>query len=80
MTRYTAVRVASDLTPEILGAAEHVFDGWYADEARIDWEDFVDRLDGMTLEDGTKLDMGESLVSPGVKAIKAHIRQYWSAG
>ena len=29
---------------DLLAAAESVYDGWYADAGRIDWEDFLDRL------------------------------------
>lgn len=66
---------AKDITPEILKAAEGIFDGWYADE-RIDWTDFLDRLDGMPLNDGTKLDLGNDMMSPACQTIKKHIRKY----
>jgi hypothetical protein len=79
-TTYTTVTTEADLTSEILEAAEGIFDGWYADETRIDWEDFLDRLDGIPLNDGTTLDLGDSVVSPAVKAIKAHIRRYAASG
>lgn len=75
-TRYTAIYEAADVTAEIFEAAESVFDGWYADVPRIDWNDFLDRLDGMSLEDGSTLDLGENMMSPAIKAIKTHIRRY----
>lgn len=74
--QYTTVVGADDVTEEILDAAESIFDGWYADEPRIDWEDFLDRLDGIPLENGTRLDLTSDMMAPAVKAIKAHIRKY----
>lgn len=76
MKGYTTIKAAGDVTPEILEAAEHIFDGWYAEESRVDWEDFLDRLDGIPLNDGTTLDIGADVLSPAIKAIKAHIRKY----
>jgi hypothetical protein len=75
-TNYTAVVKADQVTTEIFEAAESIFDGWYADVPRIDWDDFLDRLDGMSLEDGSTLDLGEDMMSPAIKTIKTHIRRY----
>lgn len=77
---YSTVTEVDQVTEEITKAAEGIFDGWFADEARIDWTDFIDRLDGIPLEDGMTLDLGESMVSPAVKAIKRHIRAYQKLG
>ena len=57
-------------TSEILEAAESIYDGWYAD-TRIDWDDFLDRL-----ESYTGVDLGSDLLSPTIKAIQKHIRAY----
>lgn len=76
MTTYTSVTTAEQVTEEIKKAAEDIYDGWYANEPRIDWDDFLDRLDGVPLEDGTQLDLGNSVVSPAVKKIKTHINAY----
>lgn len=71
MTTYT-----TEITPEVLTAAESIYDGWFADAAQIDWENFLDRLDGIELDDGTRLDLGNDLLAPPIKAIKAHIKRY----
>lgn len=73
---WTTVTAADDVTEEILKAAESIFDGWYANEPRIDWEDFVDRLDGIPLDNGTQLDLDGNLMSPAIQKIQKHIRTY----
>lgn len=55
---------------ELLAAAESVFDGWYSDQDRIDWVEFIDRVESMGF------DMGDSMLSPDVLAIKRHISRY----
>lgn len=70
MTDRTIIE-AADVTSDILEAAEEVFNGWFADSARIDWEDFVDRL-----ESSTGTDFGDSMLSPAIKKIQAHVRAY----
>lgn len=72
---HTTITEAADITDEILTAAEEISNGWYEDR-RIDWDDFIDRLDGMELEDGTRLDLGTNMLSPAIEKIKAHIRKY----
>lgn len=69
------VREASDVTDTILGWAEEIYDGWYADDDRIDWEDFIDRLCkwGDNPDDPWDID---SYACPAVEKIKRHIRQY----
>lgn len=62
---------AEQVTEEMFEAAEGVFDGWYAEEARIDWTDFFERL-----ENGVPWDFGSDWNGPAIKAIKAHIRAY----
>jgi hypothetical protein len=57
-------------TEGLLAAAESVFDGWYADQARIDWDDFIDRLEALGF------DMGDSMLGPDVLAVKRHITRY----
>lgn len=56
---------------ELLSAAESVFDGWYAESSRIDWEDFIDRV-----EIYAGIDMGSDMMSPAIQAIQRHIRVY----
>lgn len=60
-----------DVDPEVLKAAEAIADGWYPDQARIYWDDLLDRL-----EDQTGIDLGTDMASPQIKAIKAHVRAY----
>lgn len=66
----------ADVTDEILDAAESIFDGWFADGVRIDWHDFLDRLERVTLEDGSGLDLGGDMLSPAILRIKRHIAAY----
>lgn len=80
-TKYTTVIEAEQVTDEILTEAENVHNGWYAGR-RIDWDDLLDRVDGMDLADGTVLDLGNWLNPDGtdesdaIKKIKKHIRAY----
>lgn len=74
--KYRTVIQSEDVTKEIFEAAEAVFDGWYIEAPRIDWQDFLDRLDGMPLDDGAKLDLGDDMTSPAIQAIKARVRRY----
>lgn len=56
---------------ELLTAAQEVHDGWYASDARIDWPDFIDRL-----ELHADVDLGNSMTSPLIEKVKKHIRAY----
>lgn len=76
---YTVPRTAADVTDEILRVAEEVESGWFSD-GPIDWEDFLDRMDGSTLADGTHLDMGGETDSPAIRRIQRHIRNLRKAG
>jgi hypothetical protein len=60
---------APDIEP-LRETIESIVDGWYP-EGRIDWEDFLDRLEAQT-----DTDLGDDLLSPTIKAIKAHAREY----
>jgi hypothetical protein len=77
---WTEIRTAADVTPEILDLAEHIEAGWWSGDARIDWGEFVDRMDGARLKDGTRLDVGADLDSPAIRKIKKHIRDLRKAG
>ncbi len=74
-TCYKEIQSAADVDSELLEMAESVYDGWYS-EGRIDWEDFIDRLDESICQDGRVIDLGDSLDSPAIRKIKAHIRAY----
>lgn len=59
----------------ILAEAEEVFNGWYANSERIDWQDFIDRL-----EEHTDFDFGSDMGSPLINKVKSHIRRYRKLG
>lgn len=65
----------TDTDADLLRAAEEVFDGWFARAASIDWNDFLDRL-----ERYADVDMGDSMASPQIERVKAHVRRYRRAG
>lgn len=48
---------------------EAVHDGWFADQGRIDWESFLDRLEARGY------DLGASMQSEAVKRIKSIVRE-----
>lgn len=59
------------LSQDIKDAVEAVFDGWYANVARIDWDDFLYRV-----ETRLDVDFGNDMLSPTIKAIKSHVSWY----
>lgn len=61
----------TNIPPEVLEAVESVYDGWYANSERIDWYDFVDRVEQMS-----EVDLGSDMLSPTINGIKAHVRKY----
>ena len=61
------------LPTELTDAAENIVDGWYANGGSIEWEDFLYRL-----EEHTGIELGDSLDSPMIRAIKKHVRAYRS--
>lgn len=68
------VESADDVTEAVLADAGQVWDGWFADEPRIDWEAFVDRLAN---DYGNAADEPydfESYDSPAVRKIQRHVR------
>jgi hypothetical protein len=80
MIVFTSVYESTDVTSEVFTAAEIVYDGWFADKPKIDWFDFIDRLDSTPLEDGTILDLGDDMFSTAIQAIIQHVRNYKKAG
>jgi hypothetical protein len=75
VSAYTSPQAASDITEEIVTVATDVVDGWYP-EGRIDWEDLLERIDGTELADGSRLDMGESMMSEAITRLKREVRKY----
>lgn len=74
--KWSEIRSAEDVTDEILHIAESTYDDWFADDDRVDWEEFVDRMDGTHLQDDTRLSMGNQMDSPAITMIKKHVREY----
>jgi len=76
--RYTTVTEVEDLEKydEILETAEMIYNGWFSATDHIDWDEFIYRLDNMELSNGTRLDLGNSFVSPVIEAIKQYINEY----
>ncbi len=72
--KYLELRAADQVTDEIVTAAYDIADGWYRDTG-IDWEDLLDRLDGMETADGLILDLGDSLLSPAIREIRKRVRK-----
>jgi hypothetical protein len=70
----------SDVTEEILRLAEETHDSYFDDEAKIDWEEFLDRLvsDGY-LADGTRLEF-DTYDNPAVRKIQKHVREWRRQG
>lgn len=64
---------AEDVTDEVLEAVDSIHDGWYS-SGRIDWQDFLERMEGVTVAGG-RIDLGNDTASPAIAAIKAHVRQ-----
>ena len=65
---YTLITTAEDYTEQFLQACEDVYEGFFADEPRIDWEGFLDRLERYGY------DMGSSMDSPAIKVIKKYVK------
>jgi hypothetical protein len=68
------IESAEDVTPAVLAVAEDVYDSWFADYARIDWEAFIDRLDKYGLASEPPFEF-ESYWSPAVRKIQRHVRE-----
>ena len=58
-----------------LREAEELADVSYPDDSRVDWEDFIDRL-----ERSTDWDFGKTMDSPDIRRLQRHIRAYRRAG
>lgn len=74
MTRFQALNDRDDVTDEIVQYAVDIVDGWYPD-GPIDWTDVWDRLDGTELNNGARLDLGDDLMSPGLKALRSAVQR-----
>jgi hypothetical protein len=68
MSDLKEIRTAAD-ADAIREDIEAIFDGWFADEERIDWENFLDRVENLDY------DLGNDTLSPAIKRIKAIVRE-----
>jgi hypothetical protein len=75
MSEYIDVIEVEDITDEIIEVVYSVVDGWYSD-GRIDWEDLLCRVETTPIEDGRKINFGDSLDSPAIRRIKRLVREY----
>lgn len=76
---YTPVTEASQVTEEVMQAARDIVEGWY-NEGRVDWENVWDRMDGTTLNDGSRLDLGGQTDTPAMRKIQRQIRKEFREG
>jgi len=69
-----ALREADQVTEEIVDATVQIVDGWYQASA-VDWTDVWDRLDGIELKDGRRLDLGGTSFSPALRELRRRAKQ-----
>ena len=67
---WTVVQKAEHVTPTVLESVEEIFDGYFANEEKIDWHEFLQRL-----EVRYELDLGSSMDSEAIKQIKKHVKK-----
>lgn len=70
-TECRALSSAADVTEDVLKDAEEVLDGWFSYGGRIDWEEFLERLEQYN---NGAYDFPE-MDSPAVQKIQRHIRR-----
>jgi hypothetical protein len=66
---YREINTTADFTQDVIMAIESVFDGYYADEPRIDWFAFLDRVERLAL-----VNFGSDMDSPVVKQVKKVVK------
>jgi isocitrate dehydrogenase len=67
---YRPINTPEELTEDVLMIIETIYEGYYADEKRIDWFTFLDRVERMGL-----YNLGSEMDSSVVKAIKKYVRK-----
>jgi hypothetical protein len=70
MAESKEIRTAED-ADSIREVIEGVFDGWYADSERIDWTEFLERVEGRSFT----YDLGDQADSPAIRRIKAIVKE-----
>lgn len=68
-TRWTELKSVEDITDEVREIVRDVVEGWFS-TGRIDEEDFADRVEGKTLNDGSKLLLPQTFAHPVFKELK----------
>lgn len=74
MSEFAEIRTAGDVTEEVLDIVKSVFDGWFANDPRIDWPDFLDRVENYRLDDDRQIDLGTYTDSEAIRTIKTYVR------
>jgi hypothetical protein len=74
-TNYRNINTPADFTEDVMIAIETIFDGYYADEPRIDWFNFLDRVESLAL-----VNFGSDMDSPAVKQVKKIVKGLRNAG
>lgn len=69
---------ASDVSEDMLALAEEIYDGWFDDDDRIDWEDFIDRMCSYARQAEPAWELDE-YDNGAVNKIKRHVREYRNA-
>jgi hypothetical protein len=64
---------ANEVTEEIIEEAYQIADGWYQGQ-RIEWDDLLDRLEGMEVN-GKELDLGTDTLSPFIVKLKREVNK-----
>lgn len=67
---FTPIRTIDEISSDITDVIEMIFDGYYADEPRIDWHDFLNRI-----ELTAHVDLGSDMDSPVVKEIRKIVKK-----
>lgn len=73
---YTTIVETKDVTDEVLDLAESYAEGFYVNRGeRVDWNDLMDRLDGLELDDRTRIDLGNEYDTPAWRKIQRETRK-----
>lgn len=75
MVEWVKVITAEQVDAAVLELIEDIYEGFFADESRIDWDDFLSRV-----ERTGQYDLGGSMTSDAIKAIKKHVRKIRAEG
>lgn len=67
---FLSVVNADDVTDAVKELVETIYEGWWENEPRIDWQAFIDRLELMG-----HYDFGSSMDSPAIKEIKKYVKK-----